>query len=336
MKKLQVEDDVITTQGNKSMKSVRNTVVGVICAVVALFVISVFFGSFYSVPQTELCYVTQFQKAINVNEGPIGSGLHFKIPFIQSVDCLQVSRNTDNVGVVAVTTKDTFTLKLKVGVTTEIPPASVYRLLYQTGKQGSGDITANLNPNIINTLRNIMGKHDLMQIAGEDREKTLSEFQAAVTQILSTEWGINVNEVQVSIDELPAEYNQRMASAQSAQAAIVLAQRQQQQAKIEAETKLIAAQGEANRLSAQADGERRQRETLAAANANARRLEANAEADAVKALGNAQAEASAKMADALGKNPSLVSLEQAKRWDGKLPVNIYGSAPVPFMNMQSK
>jgi len=302
-------------------------------AIGALMVLLTVMGSTYSVPQTELCYVTQFQKPINVSDGPIGAGLHFKIPFLQSVDCLQVSRNTDHVGVVPVTTKDTFTLKLRVGVTTEIPAASVYRLLYQTGKQGNSDITQNLNPNIINTLRNIMGKHDLMQIAGEDREKTLAEFQAAVTHILSTEWGITVNEVQVNIEELPAEYNQRMAAAQSAQAAIVLAQRQQQQAKIEADTKLIAAQGEANQLAAQAEGQRRQKETLAAASANARRLEANAEADAVKALGNAQAEASAKMADALGKNPSLVSLEQAKRWDGKLPQNMYANTPVPFMTL---
>jgi regulator of protease activity HflC (stomatin/prohibitin superfamily) len=290
-------------------------------------------GSVYSVPQTEMCYVTQFQKPINVNEGPIGSGLHFKLPFIQSVDCIQVSRSTDNVGVVSVTTKDTFTLKLKVGVTTEVPPAAVYRLLYQTGRQGSGDITENLNPNIINTLRNIIGKHDLMQIAGEDREKTLSEFQTSVSHMLNTQWGIDVKEVQVSIDSLPAEYNQRMLAAQSAQAAIVLAQRQQVQAEIEAKTKVIAAEGEANQMAAQADGQRRQKESLATGDANARRLQATAEAEAIKALGDAQAQAATKMADALGKNPALVNLEQAKRWDGKLPVNIYGSAPVPFLTL---
>ena len=178
--------------------------------VLILIGIIVFKGSIYSVPQTEMCYITQFQKPINVNDGPIGAGLHFKIPFIQSVDCIQVSRSTDNVGIVSVTTKDTFTLKLKVGVTTEIPSAAVYRLLYQTGRQGSGDITENLNPNIINILRNIIGKHDLMQIAGEDREKTLGEFQTAVALTLMTQWGIDVKEVQVSIDSLPAEYKVRL------------------------------------------------------------------------------------------------------------------------------
>ena len=311
------------------VKIVRYAVLGVL-VLIGLMILK---GGIYSVPQTELCYVTQFQKPINVGDGPIGAGLHFKIPLIQGVDCIQVSRNTDDVGIVSVTTKDTFTLKLKVGVTTEIPPAAVYRLLYQTGRQGSGDITSNLNPNIVNTLRNIIGKHDLMQIAGEDREKTLTEFQTSVAHMLNAQWGIDVKEVQVSIDSLPAEYNQRMLAAQSAQAAIVLAQRQQIQAEIDAKTKVIAAEGEANQMAAQADGQRRQKESLATGDANARRLQATAEAEAIKALGQAQAEAATKMADALGRNPALVSLEQAKRWDGKLPANMYASTPLPFMTL---
>jgi len=313
-----------------SVSTIKKIVGGIILGILGLGLV---FGSFYSVPQTQLCYVTMFQKPINVEAGPIGGGLHFKIPFFQSVDCLQVSRSTDNVGVVPVTTKDTFTIKLRVGVTTEIPPASVYRLLYQTGKQGNTDITANINPNIVNTLRNIMGKHDLMQIAGEDREKTLSEFQTAVTAILSEEWGISVNEVQVSIEELPASYNDRMLAAQSAQAAIVLAQRQQQQAAIEATTKLIAAKGEANQMAEQADGQRRKKEAVALGDANARKLEAQAEAQAIEQIGTAQALAQAKMADALSKNPALVALEQAKRWNGILPTNMYANTPIPFLSV---
>jgi len=341
MKRLQAEDEIVQpatqSKGNKMSQS-NDLDVGkigryVLYGVLLLIGLVVMKGSIYSVPQTELCYVTQFQKPINVSDGPVGAGLHFKIPLIQGVDCIQVSRNTDDVGIVSVTTKDTFTLKLKVGVTTEIPSTAVYRLLYQTGRQGSGDITENLNPNIVNTLRNIIGKHDLMQIAGEDREKTLTEFQTAVAHMLNQQWGIDVKEVQVSIDSLPAEYNQRMLAAQSAQAGIVLAQRLQQQAEIDAKTKVISAEGEANQMAAQADGERRKKEALAAGDANARRLQATAEAEAIKALGNAQAEAATKMADALGRNPALVSLEQAKRWDGKLPSNMYANTPLPFMTL---
>lgn len=299
------------------------------------FALCVITSSYFTVPQTELCYVTQFGKVVDVEKGPIGAGAHLKLPLFQSVDCMQVSRSTDNLGVVSVTTKDSFTFKMRVGVTTEIPSSAVYRLMYQTGKMGSGDISPNINPNIVNTLRNVMGKHELMSIAGESRTQVLGEFQSQVTQMLQQDWGILVQEVQISIEELPPEYNARMNAAQSQQAAIVVARRQQEQSIIEAKTAVIKAEGEANQKAAEADGERRRLEALAEGNAKARILQANAEADATRAIGNAQAEAAAKMADAISKNASLVQLEQAKRWDGKLPVNIYGGAPIPLMNLMS-
>ena len=77
--------------------------------------------------------------------------IHLKWPMLEDVDCLSVSRFTDNLGTVPVTTKDTFTVEMSVGITAEIPERSVYRLLYETGRQGHSDIAANVNPNIVNT-----------------------------------------------------------------------------------------------------------------------------------------------------------------------------------------
>ena len=88
-----------------------------------------------------------------------------------------------------------------------------------------------------------------------------------------------------------------------------------------------------NTLAAHADGQRRQRETLAAGEAKARQLQAEAEANAIRIQGEAQAEAAAKMADAISKNPNLVALEQAKRWNGALPQNMYAGAPLPLLNL---
>lgn len=55
----------------------------------------------------------------------------------------------------------------------------------------------------------------------------------------------------------------------------------------------------------------------------------------------AQAESTKLQADALANSSQVIELrkveamlELAKRWDGKLPVNIYGSAPLPFLNVQ--
>ena len=51
------------------------------------------------------------------------------------------------------------------------------------------------------------------------------------------------------------------------------------------------------------------------------RLKAQAEADAIRVK-----------AQAIASNRQLIELEYAKKWDGKLPVNMYGGA-VPFINV---
>ena len=34
------------------------------------------------------------------------------------------------------------------------------------------------------------------------------------------------------------------------------------------------------------------------------------------------------------RNPALVELRKAEAWDGKLPTNLYASAPIPFLNVK--
>ena len=320
------EDEEFVAAVKKVKSYTKYGAVGIIglCAVL---------GSYFTVPQTELCYITQWGKVVDADKGPIGAGLHWKIPFLQGVDCLQVTRSTDQLGVVAVTTKDSFTFTMKVGVTTEIPSTAVYRLLYQTGGMGKGDIKANIDPNIINTLRDVIGKHELIAIAGEERMSIQGEFQKQIAEKLTREWGIIVDEVQVSIEKLPDLYVERMSQAQSQQAAIVVARREQEKQAIEAKTKVIAAEGEANRLAAEADGKRRADIAHAEGEAKSILLKAEANAEAARLQGEANAIAAKKMADALSANPNLVNLKIAERWQGNLPFNMYGSAPIPFINL---
>ena len=45
----------------------------------------------------------------------------------------------------------------------------------------------------------------------------------------------------------------------------------------------------------------------------------------------AEAESMRIRSQALSQNQNLVAYEAVQKWDGKLPVNIYGSAPIPFI-----
>jgi len=48
----------------------------------------------------------------------------------------------------------------------------------------------------------------------------------------------------------------------------------------------------------------------------------------------AEAESMRIKSQALAQNKGLVSFEAVQKWDGKLPVNMYGSAPLPFLNLK--
>lgn len=48
----------------------------------------------------------------------------------------------------------------------------------------------------------------------------------------------------------------------------------------------------------------------------------------------AEAQSMKIRADALSQNPRLVSWEAVEKWDGKLPVNMYGGAAIPFIDVK--
>ena len=62
------------------------------------------------------------------------------------------------------------------------------------------------------------------------------------------------------------------------------------------------------------------------------------EEEAKQKLLTAEAEAKSMeiRAKALEQNRSLVEYEAVQKWDGRLPVNMYGNAPVPFISISQK
>lgn len=104
----------------------------------------------------------------------------------------------------------------------------------------------------------------------------------------------------------------------------------QEQLKLGAENKLLTVMAE-------------QKQKVAVAQAEAAAVQATADGAAYALLKNAtaQAESLKIQGQALAQNPTVlelrrieVTLAQAGRWNGVLPVNVYGSAPIPFMNLK--
>jgi prohibitin 2 len=94
------------------------------------------------------------------------------------------------------------------------------------------------------------------------------------------------------------------------------------------------------------EAEQKQKVAIAEAEASAQRATADGQAYAALKIATAQADALKVQNAALAQNKDVLELrrievamaqaEAAKKWDGKMPANMYASAPLPFLNLDKK
>jgi regulator of protease activity HflC (stomatin/prohibitin superfamily) len=183
------------------------------------------------------------------------------------------------------------------------------------------DYKARLESLVIDRVKAAMGQVNVQQVAekrGELRD-TIRDTLKHDAQPL----GVEIIDFQLPDLQYTDSFRAAVNQAAVQKANIETIEYQRQQAVKTAEMVTIQAQGQASAT----------RETAKGA-ADARLAQATAEAKAIQLQGEAQATAIKAQADALKANPDLVNLRKAEKWDGKLPVNLYGSAPIPFLNAQ--
>jgi regulator of protease activity HflC (stomatin/prohibitin superfamily) len=99
-------------------------------------------------------------------------------------------------------------------------------------------------------------------------------------------------------------------------------------------------QGAENKLKT-VEAEQKQKVAIAEAESNAQKVRADGQAYATTKAAQAEADSIRVKAQALAQNKDMLELRRieveqtrASRWNGVLPTSVYGSAPVPFMNVK--
>lgn len=188
-----------------------------------------------------------------------------------------------------------------IGISYAIDPAKVSEV-FQKYRKGVGEITDMYLRNMVrDALVKAASDQPIETVYGRGKTELIAEVEEEVRRQVSP-IGINVERVYWIGDiRLPqAVINSINAKIQATQIA-------QQR-----ENEVAAAKAEADKAVAQARGESESRLMMAKAEAEAIRIKA----------------------EALRENPKLVELNAVEKWDGKLPVNMYGSSPLPFLNVQ--
>jgi regulator of protease activity HflC (stomatin/prohibitin superfamily) len=274
---------------------VRRAAPGTLIAIIVVLV--VLFSSWFVVPPANVAF-TRWLGGTVMQRQPLGPGLHLKVPFMESVDEMQVSQSVYTLPPMEVYTNDNQSVSITVSVIYVIPPSDVYHLLYEVGRTGNVDVDTTVLPVVRNDAQAVFARYNTLTIS-DKRAQIADAMQAAIANDLLRLFGVQVVNVQLTGIQYSNAFTQSVEAAMTAKAAAVQAENQVLQKQYEGQQAVVLAEAQAKAKIATAEGD---------------------------------AKAIALVSDALRQNPAYIRWYEASRWDGVLPKYVSGKAPVPVID----
>ena len=261
--------------------------------VIAVIAVMTFFGCWYTVDQGERAVVLRLGATV----GEDGPGLHFKLPWINTVHKITVQNQNRRYTKLESYSRDQQSADLTVSVTfMASDPSAVYS---QYGDL-EGAVARLIDPRVMSGVKTIFGQYDAVR-AIQERAALNNDIAAAITSAITGP--IQIVSVQVENIDFSDAYEQSVEQRMLAQVEIQKREENLRTTQVEAEIARTKAEGEANAI----------------------RLRGEAEGAAIKARG-----------DALRANADLVQLQAVEKWDGHLPTTMVPGSALPFLNLSPK
>jgi regulator of protease activity HflC (stomatin/prohibitin superfamily) len=296
---------------------------GVIVGIVAVILVVIFaIDSYFVVEPTEMAGVRRLGQVVTAK--PLGPGLHFKLPFIDQVDRLQVSLDTFKLDRLTVNTIDNQPIAVTVGLTYRIPPQAVLSLLYEVGLPGNFDIRENFERIVADRTAKIFAQQNTTRIS-ENRDQIVNALKSLLSNDLGTLYHIEVVDFQISGILYSDSFRASVEAAVKAKNEAVAAENTVNRIRFEAQQAVERANGEAEAKLKLADAERQS--TI---------LSAQGRAEGVRLEGEARAAVLRMNAEILKTTPLVVDLAKADRWNGALPLTLLeGTNSLPLLTLPS-
>ena len=270
--------------------------------VIGIFGLMLVGGSFYTIEQGERGVLLRFGKVMEVED----SGLHFKIPFVDSVKKMAV-RTIKWTLKTAVYSKDIQGAEVKISLNFHLSPASVGSIYANAGMEYDEKL---ILPQLLSVSKDVFGKYNAVSIV-QAREELSKEICKALEAKFSP-MGIIIESVQLENIDFSDSYEKSVEERMKAEVEVQKVKQNLEREKINADMLRAKAQGEADAKIAQAE----------------------ANAKSIELVGRAEAEAIRAKSEAMRANPDYVKMLQAEKWDGKLPQSIVPSSSVPILKLQ--
>lgn len=286
-------------------KSGKSLVTLIVVGVLALVLLLIVFGSFYTVDQG----VRGVQLRYGAITGIAKPGLHLKLPFVDEVKFVSVQTHTQVYDKLEAYSRDQQPATMRVSVSFHVPESDVKELYAQ---YGSIDALVDrlLSRKLPAELKNVFGGYNAISVI-QDRTQFGIDVSSAVKK--GTTGPLLIDSVQVEEIAFSQAYEDSIEKRMMAEVEIQTKRQNLDTEKINAEIAVTQAKARADSALAEAK-----------AAAEATRIRGEAEASAIKARG-----------DALRQNADLVQLTLAEKWDGKLPETMVPGGSVPLIDLKS-
>lgn len=281
-------------------------IIGLSTAVIAgLVALMVALGSWFTIDQTERGVLLR-NGAIISTEQP---GLHFKTPWIESVEKISVVNQLARYEKLEGYSHDQQASHYQISVNYQNKSDRVAEIYSNYG--GEKNAAARIiTPNVLKFSKVVIGNFTA-QTSIQDRGRLNSEITKAI-QAATDSSPILITNVNVEDIKFGAEYEASINARMIAEVGVQTLTQNLAREKVNAEITVTKANADAD-----------SRLALAAADAKATILRGNADAAAIEAK-----------AKALSQNSNLVTLVQAERWNGILPTTMVPGSAVPFISVK--
>ncbi|WP_440906150.1 prohibitin family protein [Catenovulum sp. SX2] len=276
---------------------------GIVFAIVA---ISIVFSSVYTVEEGHVGIVKRFGEA-KYQENP---GLHFKLPFIDSVEPIEV-RTRKNAEKMASSTQEQMPVTIEVSVNWTVDKDAALDLFRKYGGLVQFEQRI-LDPRFRSATKDTIPRYEAEQLI-QDRALAIQGIEQRLIEEMAS-FPVVVDNIQIENIELPAKYIQSIEIKQTEKNLAAAEEHKLERQRLEALREVNTADAKAQGIIKVAE----------------------AEAKAIVLKGQAEATAIEAKAKALQNNPLIVSLTEAQNWDGKLPTTIMGEGSLPILDMRKK
>ena len=284
-------------------------IIGRVAAVALLLLLIYVLWPFYSVPTGSRGVVTQFGKIVGIE----GEGLAILPPW-QKLSNFSIRAEKADIENAEGSTSDTQPVKVSLTVRYSIATDRVSEVFEKYSHDGN--LSSYVQTATQEIFKAVTAKYSAPDLISQ-RAKVSSDINLALREKLSL-YGAQV----INIDMRNFAFSDSYMHAINDKVT-------QEQLRLAAENKLKTV-----------EAEQKQKVAIAEAEASARKAQADGEAYANLKIATAQAEALRVQTAALAQNKDVLELRRievekikAERWNGALPTAIYGSAPIPFLNV---